>query len=33
MIPHIDITSETPVWEPYETNFAEQVDVMTDFRG
>ena len=33
LIPHIDMTSEAPVWEPYETSFAEQEDSMTYFRG
>ena len=32
-IPHIDMTSEAPVWEPSETSFSEQEDAMTDFRG
>ena len=32
-IPHIDMTSEAPVWEPYEVIFGEQEDVMTYFRG
>ena len=31
-IPHIEITSKEPVWEPSETSFAEQDDVMTYFR-
>ena len=32
-IPHIDMTSKAPVWDPSETIFSEQEDVMTDFRG
>ena len=32
-IPHIDMTSEAPVWEPYETGFSEKEDAITDFRG
>ena len=32
-IPHINITREAPVWDPSETSFAEQEDVITDFRG
>ena len=33
LIPHIDMKSEAPVWEPSETSFAEQEDSMTDIRG
>ena len=32
-IPHIDMTSKAPVWEPYQTSFSEQENIMTDFRG
>ena len=32
-IPHIDMTSEAPMWEPSETSFTEQGDKMTNFRG
>ena len=32
-IPHIDMTSKAPVWEPSETSFVEQEYVMTNFRG
>ena len=32
-IPHIDMTSGSVVWEPYDTGFPEQEDAMTDFRG
>ena len=31
-IPHIDMTRNAPVWEPFATIFAEQEDAMTDFR-
>ena len=33
LIPHIDMTSKAPVWEPSETIFAEQEEAMTNFRG
>ena len=32
-IPHIDMKSEAPLWDPSETIFVEQDYVMTDFRG
>ena len=32
-IPHIDMTSKAPVWEPSQVSFADQEDVMTYFRG
>ena len=32
-IPHIDMPSQEPVWEPSETSFEKQEDAMTDFRG
>ena len=31
-ITHIDMTSKAPVWEPSDTGFSEQEDLMTDFR-
>ena len=31
-IPHIDMTSKAPVWEPSETGFSEQEDATTHFR-
>ena len=33
LIPHIDMKITAPVWDPYETSFAEQEDAMTNFRG
>ena len=32
-LPHIVMTAEGPVWEPSESDFAEQAAAMTDFRG
>ena len=32
-IPHIDMISKAPVWDPSEISFTYQEDTMTDFRG
>ncbi len=32
-IPHLEMTGESPDWEPYKSGWAEQEAAMTDFRG
>ena len=32
-IPHLELTAESPAWEPYDDDFALQEESHLDFRG